>query len=278
MQETTHIKSETKATVVHSWVAVLHRLITCLVSSALLLLATKSQAEPHSTVNTAEDRADTTTSGVIIASTSNSAHQIAAPSSVVQFEVPIQRVEDGKRRNFIENCSAYAVHKTSEHYFFLSSWHCIDGYQRNRRSPSVKHGTISARPRLGESGGNMKRDWLLMTTPKIAFGDSLSLTPLASEPVKIGEILYGFGWGGYAQGLRSKTKALTCEAIEVGRQLTLDCGFSKGDSGGLVARRISGGYEAVGIISAGDSATVTYAYPISTLPPKVSAQLLTRED
>jgi len=121
----------------------------------------------------------------------------------------------------------------------------------------------------------MKQDWLLMTAPQLAFDNSLALTPLASQPVRTGEILYGFGWGGHAQSSRSSPKVLTCQAMEVGRRLTLDCGFSKGDSGGLVARRISSGYEAVGIISAGDSSTVTYAYPISALPKSVSSQLLT---
>ena len=121
----------------------------------------------------------------------------------------------------------------------------------------------------------MKQDWLLMTAPRIAFDNSLAPIPLASQPVEAGEILYGFGWGGHAQSSRSSPKVLTCRATEVGRRLTLDCGFSKGDSGGLIARRINTGYEAVGIISAGDSSTVTYAYPTSALPARVRAQLLT---
>ena len=124
----------------------------------------------------------------------------------------------------------------------------------------------------------MKQDWLLMTAPQLAFDNSLAPTPLASQPVKTGEILYGFGWGGHAQSARSSPNALTCQAMEVGRRLTLDCGFAKGDSGGLIARRTDSGYEAVGIISAGDSSTITYAYPISALPENVSSQLLIMSD
>ena len=45
----------------------------------------------------------------------------------------------------------------------------------------------------------MQQDWLLMTAPKLAFEGSLTLTPLASQPVRAGELLYGFGWGGHAQ-------------------------------------------------------------------------------
>ena len=67
----------------------------------------------------------------------------------------------------------------------------------------------------------------------------------------------------------SNPKELTCIAVDVGRKLSLNCGFAKGDSGGLVARRVRGRYEAVGIISAGDSSTITYAYPLSALPERL---------
>ena len=33
----------------------------------------------------------------------------------------------------------------------------------------------------------MQQDWLLMTAPKLAFEGSLTLTPLASQPVRAGE-------------------------------------------------------------------------------------------
>jgi len=257
------------------------KLFVIVVGASLLFLIANSEAEPRSTKAITPDHqkaSSTETHTPKTAETSEVEQELTALRSVVKFEVPIRRIEGGERRNFIENCSAYAVKKTSEYYLFLSSWHCIDGYQQGRKSPSVKHEGRSVRPTLGESGGNMKQDWLLMTAPKLAFDDSLSLTPLGPQPVKAGEILHGFGWGGHAQSSRSAPKAFTCKAIEVGHRLTLDCGFSKGDSGGLVARRINGGYQAVGIISAGDSSTVTYAYPISLLPPRVSAQLLTTND
>ena len=257
------------------------KLFVIVVGASLLFLIANSEAAPRSTKAITTDRQNAFVTDTHFPKTANrweAEQELTTPRSVVKFEVPIRRIEDGKRRNFIENCSAYAVQKTSEHYLFLSSWHCIDGYQHTRKSSVVKHAGRSAQPTLGESGGIMKQDWLLLTAPKLAFGGSLTLTPLASQPVKTGEILYGFGWGGHAQSSRSSPKVLTCQAMEVGRRLTLDCGFSKGDSGGLIARRTNSGYEAVGIISAGDSSTVTYAYPVSALPTSVSSQLLTRID
>jgi len=257
------------------------KLFVIVVGASLLFLIANSEAEPRSTKAITPDRQNafgTDTHFPKTAKRWKAEQELTTPRSVVKFEVPIRRIEDGKRRNFIENCSAYAVQKTSEYYLFLSSWHCIDGYQNTRKSPVVKHAGRSAQPTLGESGGNMKQDWLLLTAPQLAFDNSLAPTPLASQPVETGEILYGFGWGGHAQSSRSSPKVLTCQAMEVGRRLTLDCGLSKGDSGGLIARRTNSGYEAVGIISAGDSSTVTYAYPVSALPTSVSSQLLTNND
>lgn len=281
MQESSHIKSNKKRDFVHPRAPISHRLFISILSASLFFFIANSHAKPLSVRDTAPGRLDASRNANpsrLTASISEIEHNFIGPKSVVKFEVPIRRMENGERRNFIENCSAYAVQKTSKDYLLLSSWHCIDGYQWNRKAPSVKHAGKNVQPTLGESGGNMKQDWLLMTAPRAAFKNSLALTPLASEPVRPGEILHGFGWGGHTQSSRSTPKALTCRAMEVGHRLTLDCGFSKGDSGGLIARRINNGYEAVGIISEGDSSTVTYAYPLSRLPPQVSVQLLTISD
>ena len=281
MQDSSHIKSNTPCPIVHLSTLIWRKLFVIVVGASLLFLIASSEAAPRSTKAITPDRQNAFVTDTHFPKTGNrweAEQELTTPRSVVKFEVPIRRIEDGKRRNFIENCSAYAVQKTSEHYIFLSSWHCIDGYQHTRKSPVVKHAGRSAQPTLGESGGNMKQDWLLLTAPQLAFDNSLAPTPLASQAVKTGEILYGFGWGGHAQSSRSSPKVLTCQAMEVGRRLTLDCGLSKGDSGGLIARRTNSGYEAVGIISAGDSSTVTYAYPVSALPTSVSSQLLTMID
>ena len=192
--------------------------------------------------------------------------QGTATTSVVKLTVPIQRIENHERRNFIENCSAYAIRKTAQHYVFLSSWHCIDGLYDRLNLPKITHAGTTISPTLGESGGSMDEDWLILRTPNDVFSDSLTLAHPAREEVQKGETLYGFGWGGHLQKPASAPKELTCLALDVGRKLTLNCGFAKGDSGGLVARKVKGRYEAVGIISAGDSSTITYAYPLSALP------------
>ena len=49
--------------------------------------------------------------------------QGTAITSVVKLTVPIQRIENHKRRNFIENCSAYAVKKNSPALRLLADAH-----------------------------------------------------------------------------------------------------------------------------------------------------------
>ena len=287
MQGSGHIKFNPKKTtlpphtrnvVLFSWMSV-SRIVTTPVLSFLTLLCvaqTQAASREANGISPVQPDAPTVSSATVNTLEVSPGH--ALPQSVVKFEVPIQRIENGERRNFIENCTAYAVQKTAEHYLFLSSWHCVDGYKEGRNSPRVYHAANMAKPILLESGGSINRDWLLMMAPKDAFGESLSLTPPSPDPVKKGETLYGFGWGGYEQRARASLKSLTCKAMEVDAQLTLGCVFAKGDSGGLIARKINGKYEAVGVISSGDSSTVTYAYPIATLPPDVRSQILRISD
>ena len=287
MQGSGHIKfnqkkvtlpPHTRSVFFFPWSPVSRILTTPVLSFLTLLSAAQTQGALREANGIAPIQPDASKVNSAIVNTLEVSPGLTLPHSVVKFEVPIQRVENGKRRNFIENCTAYAVHKTPEHYLFLSSWHCIDGYKEGRNLPSVYHATNNAKPIVLESGGSMNRDWLLMMAPKDAFGESLSLTPPSADPVKKGETLYGFGWGGYEQRSESTLKARTCKAMAVGAQLTLGCVFVKGDSGGLIARKLNGKYEAVGIISAGDSSTVTYAYPIATLPSGVSSEILRLSD
>lgn len=198
--------------------------------------------------------------------------------SVVKLAVPIKRIEQGTRRAFIENCTAFAVSRTDEHHLFLSSWHCVDGLQNRLHTPEITHAGSTVASELKETGGSMREDWLLMTAPSHAFAETIIPTPLSGEPVKLGERLYGFGWGGHRKAQLTSPKALPCIALEVGPRLTLDCVFSKGDSGGLIAREKNGAYEAVGIISAGDSTSTTFAYPTSSLPKQVLDELQHRRE
>jgi hypothetical protein len=117
-----------------------------------------------------------------------------------------------------------------------------------------------------ESGKTMDRDWLVMRAPRTAF---TSLTPIrvSKHPVADNESLIAIGWGRETDWTDIEPSSLECPVINANPSLTLRCGLTKGDSGGVVARQLENGQlEAVGIISSGDSISLSYAFPSWRLP------------
>ena len=204
-------------------------------------------------------------------------HTSAEPlitNSVVKLKVPIQRIEDGLRRHFTENCSAFITLGTEEHYLVLSSWHCIDGYQTLKQAPQLIVADRTFNATIEESGQSMADDWLLAKISRHDMAKPIVPVHPTIKPVTRGEIVYGFGWGGGVSETGTTPKKLVCRVTEAGHPIALDCGFRKGDSGGLIARINEDRYEAVGIISAGDSDSTTLAFPIADLPKQVWTRLL----
>lgn len=264
MQYTQHVKFNIVCRVLPRRGGILLRLLTWLMLTSFPLVAAGQPGTSKS--ETPHERAVTSVFG-----NSN-------VSSVVKFTVPIKRIEKGQRRAFIEHCSAFAVGKTTDHLLFLSSWHCIDGLQGRLDSPEISYAGRTEVSEIRESGGSMSEDWLLIRASSNAFNEPITLTQLSPAPVTLGETLYGFGWGGHRKSQITAPKVLPCPVVEVGPKLTLDCAFAKGDSGGLIARKKGGAYEAVGIISAGDSTSITFAFPVANLPHQVLAQIHDQKD
>ena len=135
-----------------------------------------------------------------------------------------------------------------------------------QKSPTVSILGQTVSVRIARSGGNMANDWLVMTAPADAFAD---ITPIriSSQPAATGESFIGIGWGGTSTGGQSEQRSLICPGSSVEKIITLNCGLKKGDSGGLVARRLPGGeLEAIGIISSGDSSSISLAFALAHLP------------
>lgn len=185
---------------------------------------------------------------------------------VLPFEISLQRIETGVRRHFIERCSAFLINKDEHSAILLSAWHCIDGELSLQKSPTVSILGQTVSVRIVRSGGNMANDWLVMTAPADAFAD---ITPIriSSQPASAAESLIGIGWGGISTGGQSEQRSLICPGSSVEKIITLNCGLKKGDSGGLVARPLPGGeLEAIGIISSGDSSSISLAFALAHLP------------
>ena len=204
--------------------------------------------------------------GVFTFPTSVGAQQLAQHVSVLPFNVSLQRIEGPSRRHFSERCSAFFVGFDDREAILLSAWHCIDGQLSPLRQPTVSVRGNTVEVTIIESGQTMDRDWLVMRAPRAAF---TSLTPIkvSKRPVADDETLIAVGWGRETDWTDIEPSALECPVISISSSLTLRCGLTKGDSGGVVARQLENGQlEAVGIISSGDSISLSYAFPSLRLP------------
>lgn len=204
--------------------------------------------------------------GVFTFPTSVGAQQLAQHVSVLPFNVSLQRIEGPSRRHFSERCSAFFVGFDDREAMLLSAWHCIDGQLSPLRQPTVSVGGNTVEVTIIESGHTMDQDWLVMRAPRAAF---TSLTPIkvSKRPVANDETLIAIGWGRETDWTDIEPSTLECPVISTSSSLTLRCGLTKGDSGGVVARQLKNGQlEAVGIISSGDSISLSYAFPSWRLP------------
>jgi hypothetical protein len=187
-------------------------------------------------------------------------------ASVLPLEVRLQRIEGQTRRHFSEKCSAFFVGFDDGEAVLLSAWHCIDGHLLPFQQPTVSVLGNTVEVTIIDSGKSMDRDWLVMRAPRAAF---TSLTPIkvSERPVAKNESLIAIGWGRETEWTDTEASPLECRVISANSALTLQCGLTKGDSGGVVARQLENGQlEAVGIISSGDSISLSFAFPSSRLP------------
>ena len=204
--------------------------------------------------------------GALNISASTGAQPQTQHASVVPLKVSLQRFEGQSRRHFTERCSAFFVGHDDREAVLVSAWHCIDGELSFQHQPSVSVQGKRVAVTIMDSGNGMDRDWLVMKAPSTAFS-SLIPIELSKRPVVDDESLVAIGWGRQTDPTDIKPSAVECSVISADKSLTLDCGLTKGDSGGVVARQLENGHlEAVGIISSGDSASLSFAFPLWRLP------------
>ena len=186
--------------------------------------------------------------------------------SVVRLDVPLQRSEQGRRRHFVERCSAFLISVTKQRAVLASAWHCIDGTMTYGKGPRLHLIDGPVAVETISSGGSMAKDWLLIGAPREALRH---LKPIAASrrPIELGEVLVAIGFGGETASGSRYSREVVCPVSEVGILFTLQCALQKGDSGGLIARRqLNGQLEAVGIISSGDSQGLSIGFALQALP------------
>lgn len=193
--------------------------------------------------------------------------------AIVKIEVPIVRSVKGYPRHFLERCSATIV-SPGPFPLVMSAWHCFEGYDAMASPVTLwtESGAISLK--LEASGGSMSEDWALLRSTTEWWPDTW--IPASPVRVPLGSRISAAGFsrppGSNADESAGDTDRILfidsdCHVTETSSPpLASSCVIHKGASGGaILGRTPSGSLRVYGIISAGDSAHVSYFYPADLL-------------
>ena len=203
-------------------------------------------------------------------------------SAMVRLEVPVIRSEGGRMRHFTEHCSATVI-TPGPNTLLLSAWHCFEDYAVTQGPIQLfaQHSPDTPLPvRLIISGGSMSADWAILTpVTSTVIG---AWIPLSPQPTQRGTRVIAAGFAPTTDSGRSEEPGETppsrglmydpdCVVIAATSQpARSDCVAKKGASGGPILRRTaSGSVRVVGVISAGDGASVSYFHPTNGLISRV---------
>jgi len=236
--------------------------VTAVLSVAMLVTASAALPQVAHAADTAAD--------------SRKAFSATSPSwlrSVGKLTVPGSRWQDGRRQHYIEDCTATLVDLpgASKNRWIITAWHCLEHYaDLSRRIVfSLPH---SAQPSLSRdatvvAGGNsMHEDWALLRLDH-------PVDPAQAPPMALGAasgVSATVSMAGFSrdEGLGQRGAVLTydehCRLVRKhGRDFQTNCTAFKGASGGPVVEAGSNGSaELTGVVSQGDSASVSVFVPI----------------
>ncbi len=200
--------------------------------------------------------------------------------------VPGSELENGRRKHRREDCSATLVAASPEAGsadVIITAWHCIEFYNDLSRPILFTLMPDSSAPitreayRL-EDGGGMHADWALLKLYRPVPADRVNgLVPRAlsdEDPALI-------TMAGYSrdQGLGAGGEVLTyhprCRVTQLGTEAgESDCSAYKGASGGAVVQVSSSGQaDYSGVISRGDSESISIFVPIGRFKPSLTRAL-----
>jgi hypothetical protein len=195
--------------------------------------------------------------------------------AVGSLQVPGQRVSEGRRSHYREDCSATLVATASDRQadIIVTAWHCLALYGDLSKPITFTLLMETDRPLVREArrladGGSMHADWavLRLATPvprdRVA---PLTLDPGRADPDR------SVAMAGYSRddGLGLGGERLTydpdCKIThQQQRASESDCVAYRGASGGAVVQISAGGVpQLTGVISRGDSESVSIFVPVS---------------
>ncbi len=197
--------------------------------------------------------------------------------AIVKIEVPIVRRIEGYARHFLERCSATVV-SPGPKPLLISAWHCFDGHEALGSPATLLTDSGPIALELLASGGSMQQDWAVLQ----ATGAWVPHTwiPIAPVRAKQGSRISAAGFSRLSEADFNTTtnhvdRSLiidpNCRVTAAGSPpLASSCVIRRGASGGaILGRTQGGGLRVFGIISAGDSETVSYFYPTDLISSRV---------
>lgn len=181
-------------------------------------------------------------------------------AAVGTLTVPGHRFEQGERLHHRENCSATLIGSRT----ILTAWHCLEYYRDLSQEIVFSLPYQPQQPRWRarrlDDGAGMSADWAILRLE----GPVENVVPVAVRPQFTTADGPGISMAGYSRDsiLGAGGDKLTWQAQcnitgDETYRVATNCEAYKGASGGPVIRQ----GKVVGVISAGDSAGITYYVP-----------------
>ncbi|WP_170287395.1 trypsin-like serine peptidase [Halioglobus maricola] len=196
--------------------------------------------------------------------------------AVGKLEVSGSQVENGYRKHKREDCSGTLIARnpdSNQADIVVTAWHCLEYYNDLSRPivftllPNSDTPLVREARRIA-SGGNMDADWALLKLTRSVSAEQVRGLTVHPQQADTGLQIVMAGYSG-DQGLGDNGEVMTyhsgCRITAQSRRASeSNCEAYKGASGGAVIQVTEGGApQLAGVISRGDSETVSIFVPIA---------------
>lgn len=198
-------------------------------------------------------------------------------AAVGRLEVPSLRHDGGERRHYIENCSATLIGRPGQRVAqtVVTAWHCLEGYRDLSRDirfilpgEGTALGALVAYPL--SSGGSMADDWAILRLARKVPVEHVAPLQAVTLAGAVQSSTSSLAMAGYSRddGRGAGGDRLTYDPgchirAAIDKNLETDCQAFRGASGGAVVELTPSGEPRYrGVISAGDSETVSRYVPV----------------
>ncbi len=195
----------------------------------------------------------------------SSEHPIGWSDAVLRLATPAERQVNQRRRNYTENCTATLVRGGGDP-LLVTAWHCIEAQADLTQPPRVEINGDWYATRVIASGGSMSADWAILQVSAPPKGLPSPMT-VGEQPLRVGDrvTIGGFSRDPHlGNGGEELTYHQGC-AIEATQRegVVSNCLAYQGASGGPVIQQDDrGNSRLVGVISAGDSRSLSILVPV----------------